>query len=182
MTTAEDLAELADNIEHRVKEIVAPASLMFVRGLANEAGIGRAREGLRNAEAGYRAAQEAVRTAQGVERDARESHDETVTEEEWALSERRFVTESNKTWLLTDKGEKDRTLTADERRAWLSSEVRKKPAVALSAKALRVAEEATAAARDALASADRRFSACKADLAAAVALLNTLSKALGGPQ
>jgi hypothetical protein len=69
-------------------------------------------------------------------------------------------------------------MTADERKAYKASEAAKHPPVVTAGLDLRAAEEATAAARDAVGIADRRFSAAKYELQAACAELNALAVGL----
>lgn len=66
-------------------------------------------------------------------------------------------------------------MTADERKAYKASEAAKAPVVVEAASALRRCEMATAAARDAVGVAEKRLSAAKYDIQAAVAELNALA-------
>ncbi len=71
-------------------------------------------------------------------------------------------------------------LLADDRKAWKKSHlgIGGDPAVQAAGDALRTAEHDTAVARDALTTADKRLSACRADLDAAIATINALALAL----
>jgi len=105
-------------------------------------------------------------------------------EAEWALADS-FVTEGNKTYLLTgtidgDGAQTRRQVSADEKRAWIGWRVAKEPAVAKATHALAAATEDAEAHRDAVAVAERRVKAAAGDLAAAMQLLATLSTALEG--
>ena len=71
-----------------------------------------------------------------------------------------------------------RFMLADDVKSWKAAEAAKAPAVVAATLDLREAEEATAGARDAVTVADKRFSACRADLEAACAELNALAMSL----
>lgn len=166
-----------DCVSHVVNDARRPATLDQARALLSEAGVARARRELHVAVEAIESAQHVLRLAQEAERNAADALDAATADVDAAL-DRRFVIEGNRTWLLTERGDKDRTLTADERARWREREARKIPAVARAAHALRRAEQETASAQDGLALAERVFSARRADLAAAVSVVETLRLAL----
>lgn len=126
-------------------------------------------------------AQEALRAAIDQERRAKEALDEALCATEWDLGAW-FVTEANKQWLLAEPGgtDKVRSMTADEKKAWLANEGRKDREVRATTVAHREAEHAVAIARDGVVLADKRFRAALAELDAAIAQLNVLALSLGG--
>jgi hypothetical protein len=180
--------------------------LDHARGFANESGIVAARNALREAVESIDKRQDAVRAAQDAERAAREAVGDAQTEVEWEMRDARVVKEGNKTYWVTDDDETEMVVkqiagegtefasqaptgrkrriqvTADEARDRLAREVKKHAAVVEAETSLRKAEESTYAARDAAASAERRFSAARADLTAAGIYLQTFALALPRPE
>ncbi len=190
------LAELADKLAAEIRASLRQPRVDEVRKALNESAIRRSRETLRDAPEILEAAQREFRVAQEAERDARRVHDDAVLEAEWAL-DGRFVTESNKTYLVTacepckgtgrvssaehtapsckaceGTGETRKQMTADERTRWKSHAARTVPEVKTTGEKLRRAEERTATMRDSVTIADKRLSTAKADVDAAIAELN----------
>lgn len=211
--TAEDLGQMAEQIEREVSAAMRMPTLDAMRALLNEAGIRRARVALSEAPDRLAAAQNAYREAQAVEGAARESYTQAVVEAEWEL-DCQVHTDGNKRyrWVpcdcveAIDDGESEsvvirvdigsgrsavhgcsvcagagryrRNMLADEVKAWRATEAAKAPGVVLVSAALRRAEEDTAAARDAVSVADKRLSAAKMEVQAAIAELNALAVGL----
>jgi hypothetical protein len=172
MTVLDDLAALPGRIAQEVAEATAMPRLQAIRDALNASGIRTERRAVTEAPERIDEAQEALRAARVAEADARTALDAEMLAAEWEL-EANFVTEANRTYLVIEDAER-RQMTADERARWKAAEAAKQPAVVEAATRLRSAEHATAAARDALATAERRFSAAKAALGAAVAELQAL--------
>lgn len=164
--TLEALAEKADALADKFRE---PATFELVRAALNEAGVVRARHALGAALDALAQAQTAKRDADTVERDAKADLDRALVAADWELEPPD----------VNDKGAK---LLAADKAAWKKAEAQKQPAVAAASTALRAAEHDTAVARDAVVMADKRLSACRADLDAAVATLNALAIALPARQ
>lgn len=175
MSVTEDLSELADKVEGAVRDAIKIPGTDAVRMALNDAGIVRARTLLESRLVELEATQTDYRKAQTAERDAKEALASAESEAEWEL-DGRFVSEGNKTFLVT--GEDRKAMTADERAKWKSIEARKVPAVAKAAEVLRKAEALTADRRDAVTIADKSLSAARADLDAAIATLNAWTAVL----
>lgn len=190
--TVTNLSELAAHIDGEVREAMRMPTLDAVRAIANESGIRRARIALAEAPDRLAAAQAAFREAQAVEAAAKEAHTAALVEAEWEV-DGDLHKDGNKTyrWVACecDGNVKDcgvcagagrfrRFMLADEIKTWRSTKAAKAPAVLEAASALRSAEESTAAARDAVALAEKRLSASKYEVQAAIAELNALSTAL----
>ena len=173
MTDLELLAEKADELAREFKE---PPTYVAVRAALNEAGVVKARHALADALDALAAAQKTKREADNDERLHQENVAKAVAAAEWEL-DGRFVVEGNKTYLTLD-GDNRKAMTADERKRYKADEALKDPQVRQATSALRDAEHRTAEARDALAVADKRLSVARADLDAAVAVLNALTLAL----
>lgn len=183
------LEEVGRRVADEIAAAVRSPRLEAVRHALNETGIRRCRVAVTEAPGRIAEAQAALRVAAESERQAKEELAAETLAAEWDL-DARFVTEANKTYLVeapcqdppahqsagAEHGcaERRRQMTADERAKWKAAEAARAPAVVKAASALRLAEHATATARDALHVAERRFSAAKADLAGAVAELQAL--------
>ena len=196
-----DVAGLIGRIEAEVRAALGTATLAEARSIIAEAGIRRARAQLSEAPAKLALAQAAYREAQAVEKAAREGLDQAVMDAEWAL-DANFHTDGNKTYLRTicaecggdgkvvegdglvkcsicdGLGTLRKQMTADERRAYKTAEARKVPEVVKLGAEVWRAEQATAAARDAIAVAEKFCSAATHDVDAAAAELSTLAAAL----
>lgn len=174
---------LRQRVTDLVNRITGPAPISQVRDALNEVGIQRAREVLRDAPDLVANARLSLRQAQDAERVARERHAEAVLEAEWELATR-FTVRSNKQWLTVDDNgqpvaEADqRSMTADEKKAWIAHHASQAPAVRTALAALRSAEENTAAARDDVSLAEARLSVAKHDIDAAAAQLRAFTLAL----
>lgn len=190
--TVTNLAELAAHIDGEVREAMRLPTLDAVRAIANEAGIRRARIALAEAPDRLAAAQAAYRDAQAVEAAARESYQQALMEAEWEV-DGDIHKDGNKTyrWLACEcdgnvkdcpvcagAGKTRRFMLADEVKTWRSAEAAKNSHVIVFAARLHTAEENTAAARDALGVADKRLSAAKYEVQAAIAELNALAVGL----
>lgn len=161
-TDLESLAEKADDMARKLSE---PPTFVAVRACLNEAGILAARRELEEALARLAETQTGKRTADSNERDAKEKLDRVLVDAEWALTP-------------PDTNEAGAKLLADDKKTWKRREAQRDPAVAAAAEHLRQMEHESAVARDALVVADKRLSACRADLDAAIATLNALVVAL----
>lgn len=198
VTEAEQqLERLQNRAFDLMQAALAPATVVIAKAALNEAGIVRSRRNLGDALDKFGNEQITVRAKQELERTAKDAYESAIAEAEWELDSR-FVVEGNKTYLLTDEdelvdqadaetgeitqvpsGKKVRkAMTADERAKWKSLEARRHTAVKAAYSALRKAEGETAAARDALALADKRISACRADLEAATAVVGVFASAI----
>ena len=188
-----------ERIRAEILDALRTPDLSAVHEVIREAGIRNARRALAEAPDRLAEAQAAYREAQAREALAREDYTQALLEAEWEL-DGRFHTDGNRVYLRldceacrgvgvascsTDKcevcdglGTTRKQMTADERKAYKASEAAKAPAVVVVAAELRRAEESTAAARDALGVADRRFSAAKREVDAAIAELNALALGL----
>lgn len=141
--------------------------------LIRESQINEARAALVDALDRLEAAQADKRGAAAAAGQAVEEEKNALLEAEWVL-DGRFRTEGNKTLLVGDDGS-TKAMTADERKAWKQAEARKQPNVVDAAAAARKLQDAEQVATDALILAERRFTACKHALDAAVAHLNFLA-------
>jgi hypothetical protein len=198
VTEAEQqLERLQDRAFELARAALAPATVVIAKAALNEAGIVRSRKNLSDALDKFSNEQITVRAKQELERTAKDAYETAIAEAEWELDSR-FVVEGNKTLLITDEdelvdqadeetgeitpvpsGKKVRkAMTADERSKWKSLEARKHSAVKAAYSVLRRAEAETATARDALALADKRISACRADVEAATAVVNVFAHAI----
>lgn len=171
----QQLGELAGRVDQALADTVRLPTLDDARAACNEVGIHDARRNLAGSLDLIADAQTAKRGADDELKLLTEAVDAAVLEAEWEL-DGQFVTEANKTFLVV--GDDRRQMTADERKAWKQAHALKHPTVAAALAARRAGESRANEARDALALAERRFSACKANLAAAVAQLETLRAAL----
>lgn len=202
--STDPLAELVDKAVAEIHAALQMPRFEACRAILADVGIRRCRMALVEAPEAIAAAQALYRTAQAAQAAAKEAHAQAVAEAEWTL-DGRFVVEGNKTFLVTlcevcdgqgfvsvrpdssdwaacdtCKGEKTvrKSLTAPERQAWKDREARNVPAVQAAARALAVADEDVAAARDAIEVAKARLTATKHALDAAVAEVNVLALGL----
>lgn len=201
-------ADLAASVIAEVRKATRQLDIDDIRSILNEVGLRRARKALADAPGRLEERQQDYRVAQSALAVATEAHDQAVLDAEWELDGRFVVEsnktwlvtpcdhckgrgfvssnmvdgeacpECNPKGLLEGYGVIRKAMTAEERKAWKASEARKMPAVAEAAANLRRAEETVCSARDAVTIADKRMSACKADLEASIAELNALSLAL----
>lgn len=175
----EKFTYLRERLDQVVAEVRHVPSLEEARAACNEAGIFAARRAVNEALAAIDEAQSGRRAADAAVTVLAEQEAAARLEAEWEL-DGRFVTEANKTYLVLDDGTR-KQMTADERRAWKTGEADRVPTVAEAKRARLHGEERAAAARDQVASAERRFSAAKRDLDASIAVLETLRIALTIP-
>lgn len=193
-TTLEELAELLPAHITAAQRVLLDAA----RGFANEAGVIAARNELRDALEAISAKQDAVRVCREEQRAARDELADALAEATWAVESQRLVVEGPRTryWVTDDDdtamvanddgtasprptGAKKRiSVTADRGKELVEQEVRRRPAVRDAQRAVDRAADATQTAIEAVGSAERRFSAAKHDLDAAVAHLNLLALAL----
>ena len=193
--TVTNLSELADHIDAEVRDALRIPALDACRAIAQEAGIRRARRALAEAPDRLAEAQAAYREAQAVEAAAKERYGQALLEAEWSVAGQVYSDGNKKyrwvpcgehkggepTPLCTECNGSGRLrlfMLADEIAKWKAAEAARVPAVVAASLDLREAEETTATARDAVGIADRRFSAAKYDLTAAVAELNALAMSL----
>lgn len=198
---------LVGRIVAEIRSALVTPDLAAVHEVIREAGIRRARTALAEAPDRLAEAQAAYREAQAIEGAARESHQQALMEAEWSL-DGLLHKDGNKTyrWVPCDCIDADgsgarantgaladcpvcagaakfrRFMLADDVKSWKAAEAARVPAVVLVAAELRRAEENTAAARDALGVADRRFSAAKHEVQAAIAELNALAVGLASKE
>lgn len=195
MTMTDDLSELAEQVEREVSAAMRMPTLDAMRALLNESGIRRARVALAQAPDRLAEAQNAYREAQAVEGLARESYGQALAEADWEL-DGQVHTDGNKRYrwvpceclavshdatncpVCSGSGQVRRFMLADEVKTWKAAEAANHHAVVGPLGELRRAEEATAAARDALNVAEKRLSAAKYEVQAAIAELNALSVGL----
>lgn len=179
MALTDTAGELADRVAAIVESATVKQRVVLeeARKMANEAGIARARKLLADSILLIGNAQETRRAADERLRERRDDLAAALAEADWALDDR-FETEGNRVWVLDELGVRVKTMTADERKTWKTAEALKQPAVAAASKAVVDAERNADAARDDLALAERRYSAAKHDLEAAIALLVTLRLSL----
>ncbi len=190
--TSTDLSELAEQIDRQVSEAMRMPTLDAMRALLNECGIRRARVALAESPDRLAAAQAAYRDAQAIEATHREMYTQALLEAEWDV-DGDIHKDGNKTyrWVACEcdgnvadcpvcngAGKVRRFMLADDVKAYKASEAAKVPAVEIAGAALREAVEETAAARDALTVADKRLSAAKYEVQAAIAELSALSVGL----
>lgn len=183
--TLDELADVADKAADLIRHELAMPGSDAVRAAMNDAGIVRARQRVNDALDILDKSQIDYRKAQEAEREAKEAFETALAEAEWEL-DGRFVTEGNKTFLVTpsptfpdiEDATERKAMTADERAKWKSLEARKLPAVAKAASGLRKAEATTADRRDAITIADKTLSAARADLDAAIAVLTAWTAVL----
>lgn len=197
---------LVERIVAEIWAALVTPDLTAVHEVIREAGIRNARRALAEAPDHLAAAQKAYREAQAVEAAAKDRYSEALLEAEWEI-DGRFKTEGNQVYLRVKceacggsgldqfaqpapgeqrpkceacdgLGTTRKKMSVDERKVYKASEAAKVPAVVAAALDLREAEEATAAARDAVTVSDKRLSAAKHDVQAACAELNALAMGL----
>ena len=178
-----EVAPLTQRVNDLVARITGPAPLAEVRAAMNEVGIADARRRLEvDAVDAVEHALEHLRQKLDAERLAREAYDEALTEATWDLGEH-FVTRSNKTYLAVGPDghvipeDQQQSFDAAKRKEWLEYHAARTQPVHLAKRNLRDAEENTAQARDALAVAEKRFTAARHSLDAAAAQLHALVRA-----
>lgn len=178
--SAANVVELAEQIEARVQEAMRLPTLDALRTIANEAGIRRARQAAREAPDLLDAALRQLRSAGQIEQTLRDELDAARSEAEWKLGGC-FEVRANKTWLVRGPDlkplpeEEQRSLTADEKKAWIARSTDQVPAVKAKVAELRKAEDATLEARHQVDVAKARMSACNHDVDAATAELQVLA-------
>ncbi len=195
ITEANPTDALVGRIRDEIIAAIAKPDLSAVHEVIRSAGIRNARRALAEAPDRLAEAQAAFREAQAVELAAKDRYSQALIEAEWEL-DGQLHKDGNKTYrwvpcecVLEGSSNKDcaicagagqfrRFMLADDVKSWKASEAAKVPAVVTAGLDLREAEETTAAARDAVGIADRRFSAAKYDLTAAVSELNALAVGL----
>lgn len=178
-TDLEDMAEKAQQLADR---FVARRTFDEARAALNEAGMNRARQRLVDALGNIAIQQGLVREQAEVVGQLRDAYDQALFAAEWAL-DARFVAEGNKVFLVTqlrDGVDERRPMTADERARWKTVEARQDPGVVAAGRALRDAESAYAATKDAVGVAEKAFSAARADLDAAIATVGILAASIKG--
>ena len=196
----DQIAAIVGRVFHEIAEASRKPDLAGVHEVIREAGIRNARRALAEAPDRLAEAQAAFREAQAVEAAAKERYSQALIEAEWEL-DGQLHKDGNKTYrwvtcecsvgtpenpgepvpacaICAGQGQYRKFMLADDVKAWKASEAAKVPGVVELAAHLRRCEEATAAARDAVGVADRRFSAAKHDLDAAISELNALAVGL----
>lgn len=167
MTPAQTVEAMAEKAYELAAKFREPASAEMVRAMLNEARILAARHALEDGLERLGKYQGIKRDADKSEREAKDALERATVDADWSL-------EVPATNAAGDK------LLADDRKAWKRSHlgVGGVDEVGAAAAALRSAEHETAVARDGLILADKRLSACRADLDAAICTLNALVMAL----
>lgn len=138
---------------------------LFAKFHAAEQDVQRARRDLFNALDRLADAHAVKRETDTAERRAKDALDGAELDADWTLTP-------------PDVNGAGAKLLADDRKQWKKREMRRDPAVDAAATRLRSCEHDTAVSRDALTMADKRLSACRADLDASIATLNALREAL----
>lgn len=204
----DQIAGIVGRVFDEIAKASRKPDLGAVHEVIREAGIRNARRALAEAPDRLAEAQNLYREAQAREALAKDAYSQALIEAEWELDGRFHTDGNKtylrldcpecggSGWVVIgsprEHGEMEREscdhcdglgttrkqMTADERKAYKASEAAKTPAVVTASLNLREAEETTATARDAVGIADRRFSAAKYDLTAAVAELNALAVGL----
>lgn len=169
------LGELVDQMQRVLAKAATPVLVRSAREAAQEAGVSRARTYLGDALDLYDGALQAKRAAYAAMRDAERRYDDAVAEAAYVL-DGRFESSGNKTFLID--GEQRVPMTADERKAWKDRHARKDPEVRKVEAEYRKAEADYERCTDELHLAERRFTAARIDLEAAVAHLSVLEVAL----
>jgi hypothetical protein len=183
---------LVGRIRDEIIAAIAKPDLSAVHEVIRQAGIRNARRALAEAPDRLAEAQAAFREAQGREALAKEGYAQALLEAEWEL-DGQLHKDGNKTYrwvncecvavthdatncpVCNGAGKVRKFMLADDVKSWKASEAAKVPAVVELGGLLRRAEMDTAAARDSVLVSEKRLSACRADLEAAVAELNALS-------
>ena len=196
----DQIAAIVGRVFHEIAEASRKPDLAGVHEVIREAGIRNARRALAEAPDRLAEAQAAFREAQGREALAKEGYTQALLEAEWEL-DGQLHKDGNKTYrwvpcecsvgtpenpgeplpacaICAGAGKFRRFMLADDVKSWKAAEAAKAPAVVAATLDLREAEETTATARDAVGIADRRFSAAKYEVQAAIAELNALAAGL----
>lgn len=114
------------------------------------------------------------RACDAVERNMREVVEQAEREARREISKCIRV-EGTKSFIVDQADGTEHQVSAPERDRWLDDSVRIAPEVVDARRALREAEEDRVRGSDGLVLAERQYSAAKADLAAAVAVLNAIT-------
>jgi hypothetical protein len=194
VTTIGELGEVLALELNRTQQQI----LLALRGFANEAGMAASRAEVGRALAAITEKQEAVAGCREAQRAAKDDLKDAIGEATWEIESKRLVVEGPRTrWWVTDEdetetdvdddgtaierptGQKRRiSVTADRAKELLAEELRKHPAVRAAQRAVDQAVDATQTAQEAVESAERRFRAALADVAAATAQLSALASTL----
>ena len=169
-------AELGYRLNQILDDINRGPSLEDARNALNEAGLQEACKALNGSVADIITALAAQRAADDELRILSEAVDSAVLEAEWALDDN-FETEGNKTYLKLPDGDR-KPMLADDRKAWKREHAAKHPTVVATLDAQRRGEAAAIDARDGVTVAERRHTASKYCLTAAVAQLDLLRTVL----
>lgn len=184
--TESALTGLAERIDLAVENSVATIALETARAMANESGLHRFQEmsldALDQIEAARRRKREAVIELD----DAKSAYASALAEATWTLGDY-FETRSNKSWLARNPDgtaipePEQRSLTADEKKAWIAGNAERVPAVAAAKRQLDVVTERVAQANDDIATAESGLKAALHLLDAAREELVLLGTALRAP-
>ena len=157
------------------------------RALVKEAGVHRHGAMILDALDQLDAARKRKREAVADLEVARGDHATALAEATWTLGDY-FEVRANKTWLTRNRDgtviveEQQRSLTADERKDWISRNAERVPAVVHARKALDAVTERVARAGDDMAQNERAARAGEFLIDAARVELETLAIALRAPQ
>lgn len=174
---------LAEQIAEVVKDSLPVLTLQAARTMCNEAGLRRYQQEQESLLEQYAKAQESKRSARHRLDVARENLGSIVAEAEWTLGSQ-LVVRSNKTWIAYDEGggaipeDAQRSLTADEKKDWLTRTALKHPDAVAALAAVRTAEGDLEEANDQISLIDRSLSAVKHALDAARVDLSTLAMSI----
>lgn len=183
MSEIATLEALVQRMDDALDEHPAQTTLAIARKMANDTGLVRYQLEQESLLEQFGAAQELKRSADHKLTIARESLADLVADAEWELASR-FTSRSNKTWLAVDADgmlipeDDQRSMTADEKKAWIARASSDLPEVRAAAKAVRAAEEHVRECADHIALIDRSLSAVKHALDAAREHLVTVRAAI----
>lgn len=180
------LSDLAEQIDIAIGSTIAVVTLDAARAVAKEAGLRRFQDMLLDALDQADAARRRKRDAVNELDDAKSAYTTALAEAVWTLGDY-FETRSNKSWLARNLDgtaipePEQRSLTADEKKAWITGNAERVPAVAAAKRRLDVVTERVAQANDDIATAERGAKAAEHLLDAAREELVLLATALRAP-
>lgn len=178
-----ELETLVDRAEALAERARKRPSWDEARAALTEAGVQKGMNAQEAAIDVLDAAQRQLRSAQMAEQSIREDLETVRGEAEWTFGDC-FESRGNKTYLVRQPDgtpideAAQRSVTADEKRAWITRTIDATLGVKERLADLRKAEEATATARDEVRLAEARLSASKHDLVARVAILQHFTYAI----
>lgn len=183
MSGAASIDELFERIDSTLDEHPGVTTLAIARKMANDTGLVRYQQEQESLLEQFGAAQEAKRAADHRLSVANDYLSDVTADAEWTMSSH-FDVRSNKTWLVIDENNQpvaeadQRSLTADEKKAWIARRAAATDTVRRAAADVATAQEAVREAADRLALLDRSLSAVKHALDAAREHLVTVRAAI----